>query len=301
MPNRYYQLINIGIYALVCVGLSLLLGYAGQISLGHAAFMGVGAYCSAILGAELGWSPWIGVWVGAALSAIIALAVGFPALRLHGHYLAMATLAFGEIVHKILKGWVGLTGGPAGYSGFKSLVPPWKIGSYTLTITEERGMYYFCWALAFLGLLVALLIIHSRTGRALRAIHDGEEAAGVLGVATSTYKLKVFVLSAVMASVAGSAYAHINGFIDPMAFNVEHSILFIVMVIVGGMRSVWGAVVGACVMGLLPEFLAHLEIWRFLIYGIILLVIVMFAPQGLLPGSRDLAVWIWGVMRERRK
>ncbi|MFW5864036.1 MAG: branched-chain amino acid ABC transporter permease [bacterium] len=294
LPDWYYRLTHIGMYAMICVGLSLLLGYAGQISLGHAAFFAVGAYTSSLLGVHFGWSPWIAMWAGVALTIIIALGVGFPSLRLHGHYLAMATLAFGEIIHKILNGWVGLTGGPAGLaSGPKGMIPAWKIFNYEISIADDLGMFYFAWGWAFIGLVVALLVIHSRTGRALRAIHDGEEAANVLGVSTSMYKVKVFVLSAVYASIAGSVYAHINGFIDPGAFGVEHSILFIVIVIVGGMRSVWGAIIGALVMGLLPEFLAELENWRILIYGAVLLLIVMFIPQGIFLGVRDLAMWTW--------
>lgn len=299
-PGVYYHFIEIGVYALVCIGLSLLLGYAGQISLGHAAFFGVGAYASAILAMQAGWSPWVTMWFGAILSALIAIVVGLPSLRLHGHYLAMATLAFGEIVYVVLNGWVKLTGGPSGLLGS---IPKWHFGGWELNASNDIGLFYFTWAFVLVGLVLALHVIHSRVGRALRSIHDGEEAARVLGVATSAFKVKVFILSAVYASVAGSIYVHCKGFVNPEPFNIEHSILFVIMVIVGGMRSVWGAVAGACLMGMLPGLLADLEQWRFLIYGLILLSIMMFLPQGFLLGFRDIGLGLfrrlYGIARQK--
>jgi branched-chain amino acid transport system permease protein len=290
----YYKLTQAGIYALICIGLSLLLGYAGQISLGHAAFYAIGAYSSAILTAKAGWSPWLAIWVGVALSMIVALAVGLPSLRLHGHYLAMATLAFGEIVSVIAKAWVDMTGGPSGFGD----IPRWSAFGFRLrAYGTDREAFYFVWGIVLIGLIVALNLIHSRVGRALRSIHDGEQAANVLGVPTDAYKVKVLVLSSVYASIAGSVYAHWSGYISPSPFDVEHSILFIIMVIAGGMRSVWGAVVGACVMGLMPDLLAELEKWRFVIYGLILLTIMMFVPQGILLGTRDLVQWLFGKLK----
>ncbi|NQU43581.1 branched-chain amino acid ABC transporter permease [bacterium] len=288
LPDFYFKLIQIGIYALICIGLSLLLGYAGQISLGHAAFYALGAYTSAILTVRYGWSPWLAVWVGIGLTIILALAIGIPSLRLQGHYLAMATLAFGEIAFVVATAWVALTGGPSGFGH----IPKWNVFGYRLVPPRaDQAIFYFVWAAVILGLLVALNLINSRVGRALRAIHDGEQAADVLGIPTATYKIKIFVLSAAYASVAGSIYAHVSGYVNPGPFSVEHSILFITMVIVGGMRTVWGGVAGACLMGLLPELLADLEHWRFAIYGLILLIIMMFIPQGILLGVRDLIAW----------
>lgn len=297
LPHTFFYLIQIGIYALICIGLSLLMGYAGQISLGHAAFYAIGAYTSGILTMRLGCSPWIAVWAGVALSIAVALAIGLPSLRLHGHYLAMATLAFGEIVNVILKAWIPLTNGPSGFGQ----IPRWNLFGFELApLRCDREIFYFVWGTVLLGLVVALNLIHSRVGRALRSIHDGEQAANVLGVATASYKIKVFVLSAVYASIAGSLYAHIRGYLNPNPFGVHTSILLIIMVIAGGMRTVWGAIVGAIIMGLLPEALADLEQWRFLIYGLILLVITMFVPQGLLLGSRDFLLWLVGLFRRAR-
>lgn len=298
LPGWYYNLIHVGMYTLICIGLSLLLGYAGQISLGHAAFFGIGAYVSGILTTRFGWSPWVAVWAGVALSALVALAVGLPSLRLHGHYLAMATLAFGEIVHVVSKAWVSMTGGPSGFGR----IPVFEIaGTRLISPKRDDLIFYLVWGVAYLGLVAALGLIHSRTGRALRAIHDGEQAAAVLGVPTARLKVRIFVLSAVYASIAGSLYAHVMTFVNPSPFTIEHSVLFIVMVIVGGMRSVWGAVLGAVLMGLLPEWLSHLEEWRFVIYGAVVLFVMMFMPQGVLLGARDGALRLWRFARAWRE
>lgn len=283
------QLIPVGIYALIAIGLSLLLGYAGQISLGHAAFYAIGAYASGVLTVRFEWNPWLAMAVAGILSVAVAALIAIPSLRLHGHYLAMATLAFGEIAFQTLNAWIPVTGGPSGFGG----IPTLSIGSYAFTpFQRDPAIFYLVWAFVFLGLVVALLLIHSRVGRALRAIHDHEEAAAVLGINAKSYKIRIFLLSAVFASIAGSLYAHISGYINPPPFHIEWSILFVIMVIVGGMRDVWGAILGAALMGMLPEWLASIEDWRFVVYGIILLLIMMFLPQGLVTPLRRILFWL---------
>lgn len=298
-PLTFYKLIPIGILTLISIGLSLLLGYAGQISLGHAAFYAIGAYSSGILTTAYGWSPWLAMVAGVALSIAIAALVGMPSLRLHGHYLAMATLAFGEIVRVILDAWDHVTGGPSGFGD----IPDLSLFGFTLvsgSMTQERTVYFSVWAAVFVGLVLALCIIHSRIGRALRSIHGGERAANVLGVPTASYKVKVFVLSAVYASVAGSLYAHYMQFLNPPPFSVMTSILVVIMVVVGGMRTVWGAIVGTVLMGMLPEWLSWMENFWLVVYGGVLLLIMMFVPQGILLGGRDLAVWLLRGLRAKR-
>jgi branched-chain amino acid transport system permease protein len=296
LPSIYFKLTQIGIYAIICVGLSLLMGYAGQISLGHAAFYAIGAYTSGLCAVKLGWSPYIGTLVAVVLSSVVAFLLGASSLRLHGHYLAMATLAFGEIINVIARAWISLTGGPSGVNN----IPRWSIFGHSLQgFGTDKQAFYLVWAVAFIGVVIALRLIDSRVGRALRSIHDGEQAANVLGVNTNAYKVKIFILSAAYASVAGSLFVHVAGYVNTSPFGIEYSILFLIMVIVGGMRSVWGAVLGAVVMGMLPELLSSLENWRYVIYGGILLVILMFVPQGLLLGARDLALWTKGKIHGR--
>jgi branched-chain amino acid transport system permease protein len=296
--GSFYKLIPIGIFTLITIGLSLLLGYAGQISLGHAAFYAIGAYTSGIMTVKYGWSPWLAIALGIALSCTVALIVGLPSLRLRGHYLAMATLAFGEIIKVTLDAWDSMTSGPSGFGGIPSL----EVFGFTFDpIMDEKSVFYLVWGCAFFGLVAALRLIHSRFGRALRSIHDNEQAADVLGVPTASCKVKVFVLSAAYASLAGSLYAHYIGFINPPPFGVMTSILVVVMVIVGGMRTVWGAVVGALIMGMLPEWFSAMENYYHVVYGAIVLLIMMFLRQGVLLGLRDLAQWIWNKIRPRRK
>lgn len=173
LPELYFRGIQIGMFALVAIGLSLLMGYAGQISLGHAVFYAIGAYTSGILTVRLGWSPWVTVWAGLALSGAVALAIGLPSLRLHGHYLAMATLAFGEIVNVVARGWIGLTGGPSGFGS----IPRWRLFSLELKpFSHDRAIFYFVWAWVIVGLALALRLIHSRTGRALAGHFGGVRA-----------------------------------------------------------------------------------------------------------------------------
>ena len=252
------------------------MGYAGQISLGHAAFLGIGAYSSGILTAKFGMSPWIGILAGIALSAAVAVIVGIPSLKLKGHYLAMATLGFGEIVFIVFNEEVNLTGGPSGFAD----IPYLHIGSFEFS--SELAYYILVWSVVLIGLFFALNLIHSRVGRAWKAIHGNELAAEAMGVPTSRYKLKIFVLSSVYASIAGSLYTHYICFLNPSSFDLFWSIKFVMMVIVGGMNSVWGAIIGTVILTYLGnEWLTAFKHFDVLVYGLILLLITMFLPGGI--------------------
>ena len=275
--NPYYigVLVFVGIYAMITICLSLLLGYAGQISLGHAAFYGIGAYTSGLLTTRWNLSPWLALTCAMIITAVMAYVIGRPALKLRGHYLAMATLGFGEIVYIFFNAEVGLTGGPSGFGQ----IPRLAVGGFM--IKKDIHFYYLVWATVIILLALVLNVIHSRIGRALRSIHGSEVAANAMGVDTASYKLKIFVFSAVIASLAGSYYAHFVTFVSPTTFDANISILLVTMVIVGGMSSVWGAVLGAAVLGILPEYLRMFGDFNILMYGAIMMVIMMFAPEGL--------------------
>lgn len=264
-----------GIYSIVAIGLSMLMGYAGQISLGHAGFFAIGGYSSAILTKAYGWNTISAMMFGVGLSILAALLIGIPSLRLRGHYLAMATLGFGEIIYVISKAAVNLTDGPQGFSG----VPPMSFGG--IVFKSELSKYFFIWAIAVIVLIVSLNIINSRSGRALRSIHGDETAAGSLGVNVSFYKLQVFIYSAILTSIAGSFYVHHMRFVSPSGFTLNKSILFLIMIMSGGMGSLWGAVFGAALFTLLPELLSVFKDYDILIYGIVLLLMMMFLPEGL--------------------
>ncbi len=271
----------VGIYAIVVLGLNLFIGYAGQISLGNAAFFGLGAYGSAILTTDVGWWPWPSMFLVAAMVALVALVVGLPALRLTGHYLAMATLGFNIVVYTILIQWDRVTGGPSGYAG----IPYLSVGG--LEIDSDVKLHYLIWAMALVCLTLGLNLVRSGVGRGLAALAGDEVAAGALGVDTRRAKVKVFILSAVFASLAGSLYAHCFSFVSPDTFGIFASVDFVIMVVVGGMGSIWGSLFGAAIITWLPELIEVFEAYREIIHGLILVLILMFLPQGLVSGLVD--------------
>jgi len=227
-----------GIYCLITIGLSLLMGYAGQISLGHAAFYGIGAYASGIFTTHYGINPWICILLGTAVAAMVAVAVGAPSLRLRGHYLAMATLAFGIIVNIVFREEMAWTGGPDGMGE----IPGLSLFGHPLDSINQY--YYLVWGAVAAAFFFTIRLIQSPTGRALRAIHASEPAAGAMGIDISKYNVMVFAFSAILASLAGSLYAHYMNFINPSTFDTLFSIKLVIMIALGGMHSIWGAVVG---------------------------------------------------------
>jgi branched-chain amino acid transport system permease protein len=265
-----------GIYTIIAIGLSLLMGYAGQISLGNAAFYGIGAYTSAILTVRYGLNPWLCIMAGAALAAGVALLIGTPALKLRGHYLAMATLAFGIIVNIIFREETRWTGGPDGMIGIPGLT---LFGFAFDTVTKY---YYLVWSVVFMVFIIVANLIQSPLGRALRAIHASEAAAAAIGVGVSGYKVLAFVCSAALAALAGSLYAHYTNFINPSTFDLFFSIKLIIMIALGGMHSLWGALAGAVAITFLSlEWLHYFQEYEIIVYGVILLAIVIFLPQGI--------------------
>lgn len=272
----------IAINAIVVLGLNLFIGYAGQISLGHAAFFGLGAYGSAIATSTYSLSPWPAMVLVGAIVGGIALLIGVPVLRLSGHYLAMATLGFNFVVHSVLLEWDKVTGGPSGFSG----IPPLAIGDF-LFDTEIR-LHYLLWAITLICLMISLNLVRSGVGRGLSALAGDETAAAALGVNTRVAKIKVFVLSAVLASLAGSLFAHCYSFISPDSFGIFTSTDLVIMVVVGGMGSVWGSLFGAALLTVLPEWLDIFQTYKDFVDGAILVLILMFLPQGLVAGLVDL-------------
>lgn len=275
-------LVFVGIHTILAIGLNLLLGYAGQISLGHAGFFGLGAYASGILTATYGWNPWLAMPLAAAGVGLLAFLVGFPILKLKGHYLAMATLGMGIIMYIVFNETVDLTGGPSGLPG----IPNLKLG--TLTFDSDVKNYYLIWTITLILVLLMLNLANSRVGRALRAIHDSEVAAQVMGVNARLLKVQIFALSAVISSIAGSLYAHTMTFLAPASFGFNFSVELLTMVVIGGLGSIYGSFLGAALLTLLPEFLRAAHDYDIIIYGSLLMVMVMFMPGGLVRGIPDL-------------
>jgi branched-chain amino acid transport system permease protein len=265
-----------GIYCLITIGLSILMGYAGQISLGHAAFFGIGAYTSGILTTRMGLNPWLALIAGALVAALVAVVVGAPSLKLKGHYLAMATLAFGIIVNIVFREQVELTGGPDGMVN----IPRMQL--FGLMIDSTQKFYYLVWAVVSGAFLFTVNLLQSPAGRALRAIHTSEPAAGAMGINIARTKIIVFVYSAALASLAGSLYAHYMNFINPSSFDLFFSIKLIIMITLGGMQTLWGAVIGSILIAFLSlEWLHFFEEFEIVVYGAILLAVTIFMPHGL--------------------
>ena len=288
VPNSYYLDIaaKTCIAAVVCVGLNLLVGYAGQISLGHAAFFGIGAYATAILGSRYEITPMLAMTAGACITAIVAYATARTVLHLKGHYLAMATLAIGVVVSIVLTREIGLTGGPDGMS-----VRRFNFFGYPV-----RGIWstYGIAAIAlFIAVRTAMVLTNSRVGRALRAIRDSETAAQNAGIDIARYKTIVFVISAVYASIAGSIFAHVDRFITPTQAGFMQSVEYLAMIVIGGLGSVFGAIVGALIMTVLPQALAAFDHFRHLLTGAVLILIMIVMPAGIVPTLRLRVPMLW--------
>jgi branched-chain amino acid transport system permease protein len=260
---------------ILVASLNTIMGVCGQISIGHAGFFGLGAYASGVLSAKLGVSPWLGLPVAVGTAALGAALLGVPALRLRGHYLAMATLGGNAILVVLFNQLVDVTGGPNGLLGVKTFA----LGSYRLD-TQARVLP-LVWLAALIVMLGLLNLDHSRVGRALRAIAGGEIAANSLGVDTFRTKLTIFVLTASMAGLAGGLYVHANAFASPETFSVSASVLLVVMVALGGSGRYWGAPLGALVMTLVPELLRAVEDWEMLLFGLCLIGVLLALPGGL--------------------
>ncbi len=283
-PYALEQLTFVFIYAVVGAGLVLLIGYAGQVSLGHAAFVGIGAYAQAGI-VSLGASPLLGIVCAGALAALAGIAVGLPVLRLKGIYLAIATLAFGEISEEVFVRWESVTRGNLGFP-VPAFVP------FGLPLGDGAGFAYVCLAILTAALLLVLNILRSPSGRALKAIRDSEISARSVGVNVARMKTAAFAISAGLAGVGGALYAHKIGYISPDQFGLMLSIELVMMVVVGGLGSMHGAVLGAVFIVALPQAIAVLKDHlpaaigqpaglQPLLFGLVLVAFVQFEPAGL--------------------
>ena len=270
--------IVIGIHAMLTVGLCLLMGYTGQVSLGHAAFYGIGAFFSAVLSTSYGVNPWLAMLIAAVATGGIAYVVSFPVFRLRGNYLAMGTLGFGLVIYWILRNLRQFTGGTEGLSG----VPYLSIGGFAFD--SDLKYFYLVWGVSLAILLLSENIIDSRVGRALRAIESSERAARSVGVNVGRFKVKVFVLTAVYASIAGSLFTHYLAFVSPQPFGFLFSVRLVVMAVVGGLASIWGAVVGTAIVTFMGRALHPLGELDIIAFGFLLMVVVIFLPQGVTRG-----------------
>ena len=277
-PSAYYYRVAalVLIFGLAAIGLNLLMGFAGQVSLGHAGFLGIGGYSVAIGPTYFGTPPWLSILGGVALSGLVAFFVGRPILRLKGHYLAVATLGFGVLVTIILTNEAAWTGGPDGMTVPRLVLFAWRVHS--------AEAWYWIAAVTFLfGAMLALNLSDSPTGRALKAIQDSEIGSSMLGIDVARQKLAIFVISAIFVSVAGSCLALFNGHVTPDVSTFLRSIELVAMVVLGGLGSIGGSLMGAIVLVVLPQALTVLHEYEDMALGLILMGSMIFLRKGIVP------------------
>ena len=268
----------IAIYSIVAIGLCLLTGYGGQFALSHAGFFAIGAYASAILSIKTGLHPLVSILLAQVIAALTALGIGAVVLRLKGHYLSIATLAFTVIVEVLLKNLVSLTGGLQGLSS----IPRISIGTFALD--SDWRYYFIVWPTVLFLLLFSLNLVDSRIGRVFRTLKEGENIAQLFGVEIWSHKVRLFVLSSVYASIAGSLYAHYVSFVSPSVGAVMFAIEIVLAIAFGGYTMLWGAMLGVAAINFLNEYLTVFAEYKRPIYGFALIVIMLFFPNGLLDG-----------------
>jgi branched-chain amino acid transport system permease protein len=262
-------LINI----IVAVGLNLLTGNAGQISLCHSSFMAIGAYTSTYLQTKTGLSFWLAMPLGGVVAALFGLALGFPALRLRGFYLAVVTLGFLEMSTLFITELPSITGGVRGVSSPRPSL-------FGFLLSSDLSFFYVVFAVMLATIWLAYSLLHSPTGRALNAIRNSEAAAQTLAVPLARIKLVVFMISAFLAGVGGGLFASLVGFIDPLEFGLSTSVRYIIIIVIGGLGSIAGSIVGAVMLTILPEVLRDFKEYNELVFGVLLLVTLIVIPHG---------------------
>lgn len=278
-PYHLHVLIMAGIFTILALSLNLLLGYTGQLSLGHAAFFGIGAYTSALLALKLEWSFWLALPSAAVAAGLAGWAIGRLALKLRGAYFVLVTISFAGVISLVSINWMELTNGPLGLPG----VPPPELGPWSFR--SKPAYYYLVLGGAGLAYLVCHRLVRSRIGRALVALRENEPLAESVGIDGTRYLVLAAVVSAALAGVAGSLYAHYTRFVSPEVFLFTYTITMVIMVIAGGQGTLLGPVVGAVLFTVLPEALREVISWQWqmLAYGVVLVVLVFFLPRGIVP------------------
>jgi branched-chain amino acid transport system permease protein len=283
-PYHLHTLIMAGIFAVLALSLNLLLGYTGQLSLGHAAFFGIGAYASALLTVKLEWSPWIGLLAAVALPALAGWVIGRLALKIRGAYFVLLTISFSGVVSLVSVNWMELTNGPLGLPGIPAIELALP-GLPEISLRTKSAYYYLVLVAVALCYLVCLALVRSRVGRALVALRENETLAESVGINVTHYLVLATVVSAAMAGLGGGLYAHYTRFVSPEVFLFTYTVTMVIMVVAGGKGTLTGPVVGAVLFTALPEVLRAATSWQWqmLLYGILLIAVLFFMPQGIVP------------------
>lgn len=287
LTDRYLQHVMVlaGIYVLLSISWNILAGYAGQLNLGHAAFYGIGAYASSLITMHFHISPWFGLPLGGLVAALFGGLLGIPSFRLSGPFLAITTIGFSEISRMVAMNWVSLTRGSLGLYGIPPLTP-FKLGSVSLRFDSEKGAYYVILIIILLVVFAVRKLYHSEFGLSVESLREDEVGAESIGINTSQYKLAIFVLSAFIAGMAGAFYAHYERLVSPNLLSLGITFTIITMVMIGGLGTTIGPIVGAVMLTFLSEGLRFVEDAmdmdiRMIIYGVILVLVMLFMRQGI--------------------
>jgi branched-chain amino acid transport system permease protein len=275
------NLVVCAINVLLALGLDFILGYAGQLNLGQSAFYGIGAYVSTVLIMRLGWPFWGAFAAGTLGAGLAGAALSLFAVRLRGHYLAIASLGFAVITYQILLNWIDLTQGPLGIYGIPPPPPLALPGMQPIDFSDTANLFYLVAGVALLAYLLLDRLARSPIGETLAAIREDEVSAAALGVDNAAWKLFAFALGSALAGAAGCFYAPLVGTLVPDAFFITESFTILAMVVVGGMGTLIGPVCGAILLTVLPELLRGLGDWRLIVYGLALTLVVLFIPGGI--------------------
>ena len=287
-PYHVHILIQAGIFSVLALSLNLLLGYAGQLSLGHAAFFGIGAYATAVLTVKAEWSPWAGLLAAVVLPGLAGWMIGRIALRIRGAYFVLLTISFAGVVSLVSQNWMDLTNGPLGIPDIPALalVLP-GLGEVSL---RTKGAFFYVVLVAAAGAyLVCARLVCSRVGRAMVALRENETLAESVGIDATHYLVLATVISAAMAGLGGWLYAHYTRFVSPEVFLFVYTVTMVIMVVAGGKGTLAGPIVGALIFTALPEVLREVTSWQWqmLLYGVVLILTLFFLPRGIVPTVRD--------------
>lgn len=280
LKNYYLHIAVLSLlHILLALGLNLIAGYAGQLSLAHAAFFGIGAYTTALLTLNQHWSFWLAAPIGAVVAGLVAVAIGLPTLRLKGPYFVISSMGFGEIVRLIFLNWQSVTRGPNGLPGIPA-PDPINLGFVKLTFESRMESYYLILFVLFGVLILYYNLVNSRIGRALRAIRNDYIAAQVMGIHIAFYRILAFAGGAALAGLTGALYSGYIRFISPDTFTSGESINILIMMVIGGMGTIVGPIIGAVAITYLLETMRVFAEYRLVIYGLLMFVVILYMPQG---------------------
>ncbi len=291
----HHLMVLAGIYAILALGLSLFMGYAGQISLGHAAFFGIGAYTTAILTTRYALPSFLAFWASALSAAVIAYLVGRPILKLKGYFLALATLGFGEIFLVIVRESTDLTGGVIGIFG----IPWFSVMGFSFDTYLKQ--YYLIWGVLIVLFIFSKNLVRSKFGRALLAVAASEDAASSVGINVPRMKLEGFILGAAFAGFAGSLFASVMSTANPEAFSLGFTVLIVMMVILGGMGNLYGPVAGAILLTWLMDTLGRYQEYSLPIYSVVLILLLVFFPEGIGTRLNVRVIYLIGYWAKKKK